>query len=68
MLSKEYNTEMNKKTLAKVFDVVKTTADRLIGGEVTGILKRPTNMAELEDFNNNINDILLIKLRNKFIN
>ncbi len=64
-MNRDNRVSINVKAVTAIVQLTKNTADKLINGEVSGILKRPTNGKEIEEFNTGVEDILFNKLRKR---
>jgi len=62
MHNKEARVNINEGRLEIVSKLITQTVDRVISGEVEGVLTKPKTVKELDIFNDTIKDIILTKI------
>ena len=60
--------ELNTGRLTLLNNIVRKTMSITLESVDMGVLAKPANIEQMERFNNNVKNIVTVKLRNKFLN
>lgn len=57
---------VNQNKLEMITKLAKRSMDMLVNGDKNDLLSKPNNGSNLKSFNSDLDDIIVVKLRNKF--